>query len=464
MSMPLLGNLRDRKDRLNRSAGRLPGARHGKYRPDNSHPHQPTVAPGRKVGARPTDGKGAHGMAVVTMRQLLEAGVHFGHQTRRWDPRMRRFIHGERSGIYIIDLQQTLDRIEGAYTFTRDMAARGGMVLFVGTKRQAQSSVQSFAEKCGMPYVNQRWLGGMLTNFKTISKRVGKMQEYQRMRDSGEFEAMPKKEALMLSRELEKLERNLTGIKDMDRLPDAIFVVDTIREHIAVAEANKLGIPVVAVVDTDCNPDLVQHLIPGNDDAIRSSHLMCRVIADAVDEHHRHAAVLQHREARALLIDRRDDDALHPRLHQQVEVVAFPHGVVAAVAEDHTGAELGAALLGAECDVDEERVVEVGDREPERAHPTGSELPRPLAGHEVEFADRREYAFAGLGVDVRRSVEDIADRAGGDASEGGDVFDGRHHSPSFGDSFNEPVYGSESGVGRSRRRRGPGNTAATRPD
>ena len=223
-------------------------------------------------------------MAVVTMRQLLEAGVHFGHQTRRWDPRMRRFIHGERSGIYIIDLQQTLDRIEGAYTFTRDMVARDGMVLFVGTKRQAQSSIQSFAEKCGMPYVNQRWLGGMLTNFKTISKRVGKMQEYQRMRDSGEFEAMPKKEALMLSRELEKLERNLTGIKDMDRLPDAIFVVDTIREHIAVAEANKLGIPVVAVVDTDCNPDLVQHLIPGNDDAIRSSHLMCRVIADAVDE------------------------------------------------------------------------------------------------------------------------------------------------------------------------------------
>ncbi|SVB40822.1 uncharacterized protein METZ01_LOCUS193676, partial [marine metagenome] len=223
-------------------------------------------------------------MAVVTMRQLLEAGVHFGHQTRRWDPRMRRFIHGERSGIYIIDLQQTLDRIEGAYTFIRETVSRGGMVLFVGTKRQAQASIQSFAEKCGMPYVNQRWLGGMLTNFKTISKRVGKMQEYQRMRDSGEFEAMPKKEALMLSRELEKLERNLTGIKDMDRLPDAVFVVDTIREHIAVAEANKLGIPVIAVVDTDCNPDLVEHLIPGNDDAIRSSHLMCRVIAEAIDE------------------------------------------------------------------------------------------------------------------------------------------------------------------------------------
>jgi small subunit ribosomal protein S2 len=282
--VPQVDDLRDPKDRLNRLDGRLPGAWCGEYRPDNSHPYQPTVAFGREVGARPTDGKGARGMAVVTMRQLLEAGVHFGHQTRRWDPRMRRFIHGERSGIYIIDLQQTLDRIEGAYVFTRDMVARGGLVLFVGTKRQAQASVQSFAEKCGMPYVNQRWLGGMLTNFKTISKRVGKMQEYQRMRDSGEFEAMPKKEALMLSRELDKLERNLTGIKDMDRLPDAIFVVDTIREHIAVAEANKLGIPVIAVVDTDCNPDLVQHLIPGNDDAIRSSHLMCRIVADAVEE------------------------------------------------------------------------------------------------------------------------------------------------------------------------------------
>ena len=223
-------------------------------------------------------------MAVVTMRQLLEAGVHFGHQTRRWDPRMRRFIHGERSGIYIIDLQQTLDRIEGAYTFTRDMAARGGMVLFVGTKRQAQSSVQSFAEKCGMPYVNQRWLGGMLTNFKTISKRVGKMQEYQRMRDSGEFEAMPKKEALLLSRELEKLERNLGGIQNMERLPDAIFVLDTVKEHIAVTEANKLGIPIVAVVDTDCNPDVIQYLIPGNDDAIRSGRLLCRVVADAIEE------------------------------------------------------------------------------------------------------------------------------------------------------------------------------------
>ncbi|GIT76997.1 MAG: 30S ribosomal protein S2 [Acidimicrobiaceae bacterium] len=223
-------------------------------------------------------------MAVVTMKQLLEAGVHFGHQTRRWDPRMKRFIHGERSGIYIIDLQQTLERIESSYTFVRDLVADGGRVLFVGTKRQAQDAIRSYAEKCGMPYVNQRWLGGMLTNFQTISKRVSKMQEYQRMRDSGEFDAMPKKEALMLGRELEKLERNLSGIQEMERLPDAIFVLDTVREHIAVTEANKLGIPVVAVVDTDCNPDVIQYLIPGNDDAIRSGSLLCRVVADAVEE------------------------------------------------------------------------------------------------------------------------------------------------------------------------------------
>ena len=167
-------------------------------------------------------------MAVVSMKQLLEAGVHFGHQTSRWNPKMQRFIHGERSGIYIIDLQQTLSCIESAYGFTRDLVANGGRVLFVGTKRQAQDPIRSYAEKCGMPYVNQRWLGGMLTNFQTISKRVAKMQEYQRMRSSGEFEVMPKKEALQFSRELEKLERNLSGISDMKSLPEAIFVMDTV--------------------------------------------------------------------------------------------------------------------------------------------------------------------------------------------------------------------------------------------
>ncbi len=221
---------------------------------------------------------------VVTMRQLLEAGVHFGHQTRRWNPKMKRFIHGERNGIYIIDLQQTLGRIETAYGFVRDLVADGGTILFVGTKKQAQDPVQGYAEKCGMPYVNERWLGGMLTNFQTISKRVAKMKEYQRMRDSGEFEAMPKKEALLISRELDKLERNLGGIRSMERLPDAIFVLDTKKEDIAVTEANKLGLPIVAVVDTNCDPDIISYVIPGNDDAIRSANLMARVISDAVEE------------------------------------------------------------------------------------------------------------------------------------------------------------------------------------
>jgi small subunit ribosomal protein S2 len=223
-------------------------------------------------------------VAVVSMKQLLEAGVHFGHQTRRWNPKMKRFIFGERNGIYIIDLQQTLGRIETAYTFVRDLVADGGTVLFIGTKKQAQDPIQSYAEKVGMPYINQRWLGGMLTNFETIGKRVAKMQEYRRMRASGEFDVMPKKEALLLSRELEKLERNLGGIAQMERLPDAVFILDTKKEHIGVTEANKLGIPIIAVVDTNCDPDVIQFVIPGNDDAIRSGNLMCRVIADAVEE------------------------------------------------------------------------------------------------------------------------------------------------------------------------------------
>ncbi len=223
-------------------------------------------------------------MAVISMRQMLEAGVHFGHQTRRWNPKMRRFIFGERNGIYIIDLEQTLTRVEGAYGFVRDLVANGGTVLFVGTKKQAQDPVQSYAEKVGMPYVNERWLGGMLTNFETISKRVGKMLEYERMKASGEFDAMIKKEALLLDRELAKLQRNLGGLRDMKQLPEAVFVIDTKKEHIAVTEANKLGIPVVAVVDTNVDPDVIQFPIPGNDDAIRANSLLVRVIAEAVEE------------------------------------------------------------------------------------------------------------------------------------------------------------------------------------
>lgn len=218
------------------------------------------------------------------MKQLLEAGLHFGHQTRRWNPKMKRFIHGERSGIHIVDLYQTLSHLEHSYIFVRDLVADGGTVLFIGTKKQAQDSIQSHAERCNMPYINERWLGGMLTNFQTISKRVSKMKEYQRMRDSGEFEAMPKKEALLIERELAKLERNLRGIRDMEKLPDTIFVLDTKKEHIAVTEARKVGVPIVAVVDTNCDPDLIDYAIPGNDDAIRAGQLMCRVISDAVQE------------------------------------------------------------------------------------------------------------------------------------------------------------------------------------
>jgi len=218
------------------------------------------------------------------MKQLLEAGVHFGHQTRRWNPKMRRFIFGERNGIYIVDLHQTLDRIDTAYRFVREDVARGGSVLFVGTKKQAQEPVERQAVACGMPYVNFRWLGGMLTNFQTVHSRVAKLRELQRQVDSGEVDLMSKKEGLKVRRDLAKLERNLGGIKNLEKLPSVIFVIDTKKEHIAVTEANRLHIPVVAVVDTNCDPDVIDYVIPGNDDAIRSANLMCRVISDAVKE------------------------------------------------------------------------------------------------------------------------------------------------------------------------------------
>ena len=223
-------------------------------------------------------------MAVVTMKQLLAAGVHFGHQTRRWNPKMRRFIFGERNGIYIVDLEQTLDRIDTAYRFVRGTVADGGTVLFVGTKKQAREPIQEMANRCGMPYVNYRWLGGMLTNFQTVHARVSKLREMERQLATGEVEQMIKKEGLKLRREVVKLDRNLGGIRNLEKLPSAIFIIDTKQEHIAVTEANRLGIPVVAIVDTNCDPDIIQYVIPGNDDAIRSSNLMCRVIADAVDE------------------------------------------------------------------------------------------------------------------------------------------------------------------------------------
>jgi small subunit ribosomal protein S2 len=223
-------------------------------------------------------------MAVTTRRQLLEAGVHFGHQTRRWNPKMRRYIYGERGGIYVIDLEKTLTGLERAYGFVRDVVRGGGTVLFVGTKKQAQDVVAEHAHRVGMPFVNTRWLGGMLTNFQTIFRRLRRLGELREMERSGAFQFLPKKEVLKLQREKEKLERNLGGIQTMERLPAAVVIVDTKKEHIAVVEANKLGIPVVAIVDTNCDPDEVDYVIPGNDDAIRSITLVTSVLAEAIRE------------------------------------------------------------------------------------------------------------------------------------------------------------------------------------
>ncbi len=220
-------------------------------------------------------------MAVVTMRQLLESGVHFGHQTRRWNPKMKRFIFTERNGIYIIDLRQTLDYINKAYAYVRHTVADGGSVLFVGTKKQAQEAVAEQASRVGMPYVNHRWLGGMLTNFQTVHKRLVRMKELEALDLSGTAEGYTKKETLQLAREKTKLSRTLGGLRDMQKLPSAIWVVDTKKEHIAVDEARKLGIPVIAILDTNCDPDEVDMPIPGNDDAIRSAELLTRVIASA---------------------------------------------------------------------------------------------------------------------------------------------------------------------------------------
>jgi small subunit ribosomal protein S2 len=223
-------------------------------------------------------------MSVVTMRQLLEAGVHFGHQTRRWNPKMKRFIFCERNGIYIIDIQQSIGLLEQAYQFVRDAVAKGGTVLFVGTKKQAQEAIEQQALRVGMPYVNYRWLGGMLTNFETIKLRLNRLRELEDMEQSGAMDLLPKKEVLSLEREREKLQRNLGGIRSMQKLPAVVWVVDTVKEHIAVKEANRLGIPVVAVVDTNCDPDVIDYVIPGNDDAIRSGALLTRIIADACAE------------------------------------------------------------------------------------------------------------------------------------------------------------------------------------
>jgi small subunit ribosomal protein S2 len=231
-----------------------------------------------------TTGRGGVTMAVISMKQLLEAGVHFGHQTRRWNPKMARYIFTERNGIYIIDLQKTVKKVEEAYNYVRDMAANGGTILFVGTKKQAQESVKEEALRCGMYFVNERWLGGMLTNFQTIQKRIDRLRQLERMEAEGTFAVLPKKEVAQLLHEKDKLERFLGGIKDMKKLPSAIFVVDPRKERIAVAEARKLNIPLVGIVDTNCDPDEIDVVIPANDDAIRAVKLLVGKMAEAVME------------------------------------------------------------------------------------------------------------------------------------------------------------------------------------
>jgi small subunit ribosomal protein S2 len=222
-------------------------------------------------------------MSVVSMRELLEAGVHFGHQTRRWNPKMRRFIFTERGGIYIIDLQQTLQLLEEAHAFARNVAERGGSILFVGTKKQSQAAVEEQAKRVGMPFVSHRWLGGLLTNWRTISDRIDRLHELRRLKEEGQLDLLPAKERISMLGELEKLEENLGGVADMKRQPDAVFIVDLRKEQLAVREARRLGLPVVALVDTNCDPDEADYVVPGNDDAIRSCDLIVRVIADGIE-------------------------------------------------------------------------------------------------------------------------------------------------------------------------------------
>ncbi len=223
-------------------------------------------------------------MSVISMKQLLEAGVHFGHQTRRWNPKMAPYIYTERNGIYIIDLQKSVGMVDNAYNAISDIAAAGGIVLFVGTKKQAQDAIKTEAERCGMFYVNERWLGGMLTNFKTIQSRIKRLKDIERMSEDGTFDVLPKKEVVELKKEWEKLEKNLGGIKDMKRLPDVIFIVDPKKERICVQEAHTLGIPLAGIADTNCDPEELDYVIPGNDDAIRAVKLIVSKMADAVIE------------------------------------------------------------------------------------------------------------------------------------------------------------------------------------
>lgn len=249
-------------------------------------------------------------MAVITLKQLLEAGAHFGHHTRRWNPKMAEYIFTERNGLYIIDLQKTVDKVEEAYMFTREVAANKGNLLFVGTKKQAADAIKEEAERCGMYYVNVRWLGGMLTNYKTITKSIKRLSDLEKMAEDGTFALLPKKEVAQLTKEMNDLEKNLGGIKNMPGIPDAIFIVDPKKEHNAVLEAKKLGIPVIAIVDTNCDPDDADYVIPGNDDAIRAIKLFASVLADAV---------IEGREGEQTAAEKTEDDEEQVNFEEAVE-------------------------------------------------------------------------------------------------------------------------------------------------
>ncbi len=286
-------------------------------------------------------------MAVVSMRELLEAGVHFGHQTRRWNPKMRRFIFTERSGIYIIDLTQTSERLEEAALFVRNLAERNGTVLFVGTKKQAQDAVRDEAKRVSMPYVNHRWLGGLLTNWRTMSDRIERLHEMRRLKEDGQLDLLPAKERISMAGELEKLEANLGGVADMRRQPDAVFIIDLKKEQLAVREARRLGLPVVALVDTNCDPDESDYVIPGNDDAIRSCSLVTRVIADAI------AAGQQKVSAREF----------HPAQENGAAQAAAPEAAAESVAEP-SAEEVPAAVEEAPAAVEEAPAAEAEAAEP----------------------------------------------------------------------------------------------------
>jgi small subunit ribosomal protein S2 len=347
-------------------------------------------------------------VSVVSMRELLEAGVHFGHQTRRWNPKMRRFLFTERGGIYIIDLQQTLELLEQAHAFVRNVAARGGSVLFVGTKKQCQDSIAEQATRVGMPYVNHRWLGGLLTNWRTISNRLERLEELRRLREDGHLELLPAKERISMLAELEKLETNLGGVQDMKDIPDVVFVVDLKKEQLAIREARRLGIPVVALVDTNCDPDDADLVVPGNDDAISSCSLVTRVIADGVAHGQRGVSEQELAEGNGRPPD-------EPRTEERrVDAAAEYGSETAALAEEALGEQPAAASVPAA----------TGDAEAGEPGGAGTETAAAgeASGGATETADATEAAGAAETADAAQP---------GDATEPADVTTEAADAPAY---------------------------------